>query len=163
MTSRRAFIWIVIALLFASALLSLAIVLNRLRPPESRAAIDLIGVQASSMALPLDATGAGMQVISGATLSVKLDPFPPRANAESTLTLVALDRQTQAVKVITPTLTVAELTQVNGVDYAMIRQNNGAYVARGRLFPASGEWRLRVRINLGAGEDYSMLMLVDAR
>src|SRR6186997_1156582 len=94
---RNAFRWIVVALVAASMLIVAAIVLNRLALNQ-QPAIATVQVPVSNMTLPLDASGAGMQIIPEATLSVKLSPYPAQVNAPSTLMLVALDPKTNAVK-----------------------------------------------------------------
>jgi hypothetical protein len=45
----------------------------------------------------------------------------------------------------------------------MLQSAVGTYIARGGLFPHPGSWRVRARIDFGAGEPYSMLILADAR
>jgi hypothetical protein len=159
---RNAFRWIVIALVAASMLIVAAIVLNRLAVNQAPAIV-AVQVPASNMAVPLDAAGAGLQIIPEAMLSVKLSPYPPQVNAPSTLTLVALDPQTNAVKVITPTLEIAPLVEVEGATYAMKSDAAGSHTAGSVFFPEPGEYRLRVRIDLGASEPYSMLIAVNAK
>lgn len=160
---RNAFRWIVVALVAASMLIVAAIVLNRLAANQTPATIATLQVPASNMALPLDANGAGTQIIPEAILSVKLSPFPARANVASTLTLVALDPQTNAIKVVTPTLEIAPMTDVNGATFAMQSDAAGSHTAGGIFFPQAGEYRLRLRIGLGTAEPYSMLIAVEAK
>jgi hypothetical protein len=162
---RNAFRWIVVALIAASMLIVAAIVLNRLALNDQNAqpAVVTVQVPASNMALPLDASGAGMQIIPDAILTVKLSPFPAQANVTSTLTLVALDPATKAVKVVTPTLEIAPLIEVEGATYAMKSDAAGSYTAGGIFFPDPGEYRLRIRIDLGTDQPYSMLIAVEAR
>lgn len=159
---RNAVRWVVVALIAASMLIVAAMMLSRLaagsQPPAS---VD-VQVPASNMALPLDASGAGMQIIPEAVLSVKLSPYPPQGNAPSTLTLVALDPKTQVVKLITPTLEIAPLADVDGVTFAMKKDAAGSHTAGGVFFPQAGEYRLRIHIDLGTAEPYSMLIVVNA-
>jgi hypothetical protein len=163
--ARNAFRWIVVALVAASMLIVAAIALNRLALNVQNAQPAVIDVQvpASNMLLPLDATGAGLQIIPEAMLSVRLSPYPVQVNAPSTLTLVALDPQTSAVKVVTPTLEIAPLIEVEGATYAMKSDAAGSQSAGGVFFPEPGEYRLRIRIDLGADEPYSILIAVEAR
>lgn len=162
---RNALRWIVVALVAASMLIVAAIVLNRLALNVQSAQPATLDVQvpASNMLLPLDASGAGMQIIPEAILSVKLSPYPSQVNAPGTLTLVALDPQTNAIKTITPTLEIAPLIEVEGATYEMKRDAAGSYTAGGIFFPQSGEYRLRVRIDLGTDEPYSMLIAVEVK
>ena len=159
---RNAFRWIVVALVAASMLIVAAIVLNRLAANQPPATATL-QVPASNMALPLDASGTGTQIIPEAIFSVKLSPFPAQANVTSTLTLVALDPKTNAVKVVTPTLEIAPLIEVEGATFAMQNDAAGSHTAGGIFFPQAGEYRLRIRIDLGTTEPYSMLIAVVAK
>lgn len=159
---RNTFRWVLVALVAASLLIVAAIALNRLalNAQQAQPASVAVQVPASNMALPLDAAGVGTQIIPEAILSVRLAPYPPQVNAPSTLTLVALDPHTNAIKVITPTLEIAPLVEVSGETFAMQRDAAGSYTAGGIFFPQSGEYRLRIRINLGTAEPYSMLIAV---
>lgn len=159
---RNAFRWIVVALVAASMLIVAAIVLNRLAANQQPATVTL-QVPASNMAVPLDASGVGTQIIPEAILSVKLSPFPAQANVTSTLALVALDPRTHAVKVVTPTLEIAPLVDVNGATFEMKSDAAGSQSAGGIFFPEPGEYRLRLRIDLGTAEPYSMLIAVVAK
>lgn len=159
---RIALRWIVVALIAATLLVLAAAGLARLRPRDFSSSAEL-QVPVESIALPLDAYGSGAQVIGPANLNLKLDPYPPRAGDSITLTLVALDRTSQALMTITPTLSVAEPVAVEGTDYVLTRQVNGAYVARGRFFPRPGQWRLRLAIDFGSDEPYRILALVEAK
>jgi hypothetical protein len=162
---RNAFRWIIVALIAASMLIVAAIVLNRLalNVQSAQPAVVTVQVPASNMALPLDEDGAGMQIIPDAILSVKLSPYPVQVNVPSTLTLVALDPKTKAIKVITPTLEIAPLVEVEGATYEMKNDVAGSTTAGGIFFPEPGEYRLRIRIDLGTDEPYTMLIAVDAR
>jgi hypothetical protein len=162
---RNAFRWIVVALIAASMLIVAVIALNRLAlsVQSVQPAVVTVQVPASNMLLPLDASGAGMQIIPEAILTAKLSPYPVQVNAPSTLTLVALDPRTNAIKLITPTLEIAPLIEVEGATYAMKSDAAGSYSAGGVFFPEPGEYRLRVRIDLGTEQPYSMLIAVDAR
>ena len=84
-------------------------------------------------------------------------------NAPSTLTIVALDPKTNAVKQITPTLEIAPVVEVEGAMYEMKSDAAGSYTAGGLFFLDPGEYRLRVRIDLGTKEPYSMLIAVEAK
>lgn len=154
--ARIALRYILIALIAASLLLIATIALVRLAPPPTSITQQ---VPIDSIAVALDANGAGMQVLDNAILSVSLLPHPPRAGEPVTVTLVAIDRATGATMSVTPTLSVAEAGLVEGQDVLMARDAGGAYVATGALFPAPGEWRARVRVDFGAESDYSMIML----
>ncbi len=162
---RNAFRWIVVALVAASMLIVAAIVLNRLalNVQSAQPAAVTVQVPASNMVLPLDASGAGMQIIPDAVLSVKVSPYPVQVNAPITLTLVALDPKTNAIKLITPTLEIAPLVEVEGATYAMKSEAAGSHTAGGIFFPDSGEYRLRIRIDLGTDEPYSMLIAVNVK
>lgn len=163
--ARNAFRWMVVALVAASLLLVAALLLNRLalNAQSAQPATTTLQVPASNMALPLDANGAGTQIIPEAILSVRLSPFPARGNVTSTLTLVALDPKTNAIKVITPTLEIASLAQVDGAIFTMQSDAAGSYTAGGIFFSQSAEYRLRIRIDLGTDQPYSMLIAVEAR
>lgn len=161
--ARIALRWVIVALIAASLLLVAAIVLSRLQAQRDAARTVELQVPLDSIAVPLSADGLGTQVIEPAELSIKLDPYPPQASAPATLTLVALDRKTRNLMVVTPTLSVAEPAQVDSVVYPMVRQSNGAYIASGAFFPKPGPWRLRVSIDFGAAEPYRMLALVEAQ
>ena len=155
--------WILVALLAASLLLAAAVALSRLRLQIETAQEAEVQSPVESIAVPLDARGLGSQTIERAELNLRLDPYPPRAGMPATLTLVAVDRTARAVMTITPTLEVAEATQAEGANFAATRQDNGAYVVTGRLFPRPGPWRLRLTIDFGADEPYRMLALVEAQ
>jgi hypothetical protein len=161
---RNAFRWIIVALIAASMLIVAAIVLNRLalNVQSAQPAVVTVQVPASNMALPLDDGGGGMQIIPDAILSVKLSPYPVQVNAPSTVTLVALDPKTNTIKVVTPTLEIAPLVEVEGASYEM-KSDAGSTTAGGIFFPEPGEYRLRIRIDLGTDEPYTMLIAVDAR
>jgi hypothetical protein len=161
---RNAFRWIIVALIAASMLIVAAIVLNRLalNVQSAQPAVVTVQVPASNMALPLD-DGGGMQIIPDAILSVKLSPYPVQVNAPSTVTLVALDPKTNTIKVVTPTLEIAPLVEVEGASYEMKSDAAGSTTAGGIFFPEPGEYRLRIRIDLGTDEPYTMLIAVDAR
>jgi hypothetical protein len=94
---------------------------------------------------------------------VKLSPYPVQVNAPSTVTLVALDPKTNTIKVVTPTLEIAPLVEVEGASYEMKSDAAGSTTAGGIFFPEPGEYRLRIRIDLGTDEPYTMLIAVDAR
>jgi len=158
--ARNALKWIIVALVIASLLVGATVVLTRLQTQQATTPVQ---VPVESIALPLDQNGIGTQYLSSAILSVKLSPYPPRANTPSSLTLIALDPRTQAVKEITPTLSVADLSLVEGNDYAMKRTVSGAYEASGNFFAQAGKWRVRIRIDLGEREPYSIPMVVEAR
>ncbi|MFC1464629.1 MAG: hypothetical protein ACFLMY_07260 [Candidatus Brachytrichaceae bacterium NZ_4S206] len=160
--ARIALRWMIVALITASLLLVAAIALARWQVQRDAARAVELQVPLDGIAVPLDANGLGSQTIEPAELSIKLDPYPPRASAPVTLTLVAVDRRTGDVMTVTPTLSVAEPTQVEGNDYPMVKQSNGAYVVSGALFPKPGSWRLRLHIDFGAVEPYRMLALVEA-
>jgi len=156
--------WILVALLAASLFLASAVVLSRWRL-QIETAQEQVEVQSSveSIAMPLNARGLGSQTIERADLSLRLDPYPPQAGATATLTLVVVDRTARAVMAVTPTLEVAEATQADGTNFTATRQDNGAYVLTGQLFPRPGAWRLRLTIDFGADAPYRMLALVEAR
>lgn len=159
---RNALRWIVVALIAASLLIVATIAVSRLAQNTSPTTATL-QVPASNMAVLLDTNGAGTQIIPAAILSVKLSPFPAQANVNSTLTLVALDPQTNAIKVITPTLEIAPVVEVAGETFAMKSDAAGSFNASGIFFPQPSEYRLRMRIDLGTDEPYSMLIAVEAR
>jgi hypothetical protein len=161
--ARNAFKWIIVALVVATLFVGATIVLARIQSQslQSQSAI-MVQVPIDSVTLPLDTSGIGTQYLPSATLSVKLEPYPPRVNSESTLRLIALDPTTRAVKSITATLSIADVSLVEGDDFNLERTPSGAYEASGRFFPEPGDWRLRVRIDFGEREPYSMLMLVEA-
>ncbi len=161
--ARIALRWVVVALVAASFFLAATIALSRLRLQHEAARAVELQVPVDSIAVPLDARGVGVQTIAPAELSLKLDPYPPRAGDPTTLTLVALDRNARTLLIITPTLSVAALTQVDGVEHPMLRQDNGAYAFTGLLFPTPGRWRLRVSIDFGVDAPYRMLALVEAQ
>lgn len=161
--ARIALRWVIVALIAASLLLVVGIALARLQAQRDIARAVELQVPLDSIVVPLSADGVGAQVIEPATLSIRLDPYPPRAGALATVTLVALDRKAGRVMTITPTLSIAEPTQVEGRDYPMAPQGNGAYVVSGVFFPRPGPWRLRVHIDFGATEPYRMLALVEAK
>jgi hypothetical protein len=161
--ARIALRWVIVALIAASLLLIAAIALSRLQMQRDAARAVELQVPLDSIAVPLSADGIGAQVIEPAELRVKLAPYPPQAGAPATLTLVALDRKTGSLMMVTPTLSVAALTQVEGLEYPMTRQSNGAYTISGILFPKPGPWRVRVSIDFGAEEPYRMLALVQAK
>jgi hypothetical protein len=160
--ARIALKWIVVALVAASLLLVAAIALARLRPALPTT-ITLTQVPVDNIAVPLDAAGAGMQVLEDVSLSLKLAPYPPRAGVESSLTIVAIDRATQAIRPITPTLEVAALDAVSGESFEMQADVSGAHSATDQFFPAAGEWRMRVLVDFGAAEPHSVLILANAR
>jgi hypothetical protein len=148
--------YIALALAAGSLLVIATTVLVRLVPQP-----DVMTLQAPlhALALPLDENGTGTQVLDNAILSVRLDPYPPRASRGVTVSLIALDRAGGATMVVTPTLSVAELTQVDGVEWPMARVATGAYAASAEMFPHTGQWRLRARVDFGAGEPYSLLVV----
>lgn len=160
---RIALRWVIVALIAASLLLVVAIALTRWQAQRDAAGMVELQIPLDSIAVPLSADGVGTQIIEPAELSIRLDPYPPRASAPATLTLVALDRKTRDLMVITPTLSVAEPAQVDGVAYPMVRQSSGAYIASGVFFPKPGLWRLRVSIDFGVMEPYRMLALIEAQ
>lgn len=159
--ARIALKWIVVALVAASLLLVAAIALARLRPAPPTT-FTLTQAPVDSIALPLDASGTGMQVLEDVSLSLKLAPYPPRAGVESSLTVVAIDRDTQAVRLITPTLEVAPFDAVSGESFEMRADASGAHTAVGRFFPAAGEWRMRVLVDFGEAEPHSVLIVANA-
>lgn len=155
--------WILIALVAASLFLAAAVALSRWRLQTETAHEAEAPLPVESIAVPLNARGLGSQTIELAELSLRLDPYPPRAGAPATLTLVAVDRTAGAVMIVTPTLEVAEVTQADGRNFRAARQSNGAYVVTGQLFPRPGAWRLRLTIDFGADATYRILALVEAR
>ncbi|WP_169237941.1 hypothetical protein [Candidatus Roseilinea sp. NK_OTU-006] len=161
--ARIALRWVIVALIAASLLLVAGIALTRMQVQRGVARAVQLSVPLDNMVVPLNADGVGAQVIELAALGIKLDPYPPRAGAPATVTLVALDRAAGRVMTITPTLSVAEPTDVEGRDYPMVPQGNGAYVASGVFFPRPGVWRLRAHIDFGVAEPYRMLALVEAQ
>ncbi len=161
--ARIALRWVIVALILASLLLAVGIALARLQAQRDTARVVELQIPLDSIAVPLNADGVGAQIIEPATLSIRLNPYPPRAAAPATVTLVALDRKTGRAMTITPTLSIAEPTQVEGRDYPMAPQGNGAYVVSGVFFPKPGVWRLRAHIDFGAAEPYRMLALVEAK
>ncbi len=161
--ARIALRWVIVALIAASLLLVAGIALARLQMQRDVARAVELQVPLDSIAVPLGADGVGTQIIEPAVLSIKLEPYLPRAGAPATVTLVVLDRKAGRLMTITPTLSVAEPTQVEGRDYPMVPQRNGAYVVSGAFFPRPGVWRLRVHIDFGAAEPYRMLALVEAK
>ncbi|MCS7055354.1 MAG: hypothetical protein NZM18_04170 [Thermoflexales bacterium] len=161
--ARIALRWVIVALVAASFLLIVTVALVRLEAQRTAVRTVELQLPMDSIAVVLSAEGLGAQIVEPAELRIKLDPYPPRAGTPATVTLVALDRRTHGLMTITPTLSIAEPAQVEGRDYPMARQSNGAYVASGALFPRPGSWRLRVNIDFGALETYRMLALVEAR
>jgi hypothetical protein len=154
--ARIALRYILIALIAASLLVIATIALVRLAPLPTTITQQ---VPIDSIAVALDANGAGTQVLDDAILAVSVLPYPPRAGQPVTITLVALDRVTGATMMVTPTLSVADADLVEGSDIPLARDAGGAYAATGALFPAPGEWRARVRVDFGAEADYSMIVL----
>jgi hypothetical protein len=151
---------ILLALVAASLLVIATIVLVRLAPPP---AVLTQQVPLDTLAVPLDANGNGMQVLDNAVLSVRIAPYPSAVGQPVTVTLVALDRASGATMSVTPTLSVAEIGQVDGVDRLMAREPSGAYAVSDVLFPRAGAWRSRVRVDFGTGEPYSMLLVSQVR
>lgn len=141
------------------ALIVLAgIVLGRMRaalPAEPAA------TSAPDIAMPLDAAGTGLQIVANMQLDYTLAPYPPLAGAETTLTLTPRDRRAAPARVLTATLEVAPIEQVDGVAYPML-VDDGSLVARGVRFPAAGNYRLRVKVD-GIFPDESYVTIIVAR
>ena len=150
--------WIFVALLAASLFVGVAIVLARWR---ARLPAPTIQVPIDNVAMPLDASGAGMQIVANTVLSATLQPWPPRANTPSSLTLIATDWTTHAAREVTPTLEIAPHDQVDSTTFTMMRVAPGRYESRGVFFPSPGPWRVRVRMTVADGEPYTMLIVAD--
>jgi len=154
--------WILVALFAASCLLGTGIGLARWQSESVNQQVDVL-VPMDTIALPLDEHGVGSQVIAPARLTVRLTPYPPRAGQPVTLTLVVVDRFSNATLRVRPHLEVSEWTQADGQGYTAVRHASGAYLFGGLQLPRPGRWRLRLTIDFGTDQPYRTLMLVEAQ
>jgi hypothetical protein len=163
MTPRLAFRFIAAAAVLASMIVLALRVLERWQTdaqaeiPQARIDVPLTGV-----ALQLDANGVGAQVVRGAQLTYRLQPYPPRAGVESTLSFVAVDRNTGRTRPLTPTLEVAPLESVDGRMFVIEAFPDNAYLARGMFFATPGAWRMRVASQLFVDEPYTTVIVATA-
>jgi hypothetical protein len=163
MTPRYALRFVAAAAVLASLFVIALRVLDRWQSdaqaevPQARIDVPLTGV-----ALQLDANGVGAQVVRGAQLTYRLQPYPPRADVESTLSFVAVDRNTGRTLPLTPTLEVAPLDAVEGRMFTVEAFPENAYLSRGIFFAAPGGWRMRVASQLFADEPYTTVIIAIA-
>lgn len=146
------------AVLLGALIVLAGIALGRMRtalPAEPTA------VSVPDIAMPLDAAGMGLQIVANMQLDYALAPYPPAFGSETTLTLTPQDRRSAPARVLTATLEVAPIDQVDGLVYPM-PLSDGKLVARGVRFPAAGDYRLRVKID-GIFPDESYVTIIVAR
>ena len=155
---RIALKWIIVALVAASLFVSAAIALARWR---AQLPAQTLQVPIDNVALSLNASGTGMQIVANTVLSASLQPWPPRANTSSLLTLVASDWTTHVAHEVMPTLEIAPSDQVDGTAFTMMRIAAGRYEAKGVFFPLKNQWRVRVRMTVAGDEPYTMLIVAD--
>jgi hypothetical protein len=169
MTPRVAFRFIALAAVLASLFVLTFVVLERTRAalpagvPTSDAPQARLDVPITGVSLQLDSAGVGSQVVRGTQFTYRLQPFPPRAGVESTLSFVALNRNSGRTQPLTPTLEVGPLDNVAGGPFPVERFPDNAYLARGIFFPGAGAWRMRVSTQLFPDEPYATIIVVEAR
>jgi hypothetical protein len=151
---------IVLALALASLVLAASIVLSRWQAQLEQQQAERRN--AGDIAMPLDASGTGSQTVDGVQITYRLAPYPARAGAASTLTVLALDLNSGQTRAITPTLDVAPLSTTASVTFSCQTDAGGAYSASGVFFPQGGDWRMRVRSQLLPNDSYVTVMVVNA-
>lgn len=149
---------IVLAIALASLVLIASVVLSRWQAQLLQQ--EAAPRDAGDIAMPLDGSGTGSQTVDGVQITYRLSPFPARAGAASTLTVLALDLSAGQTRAITPTLDVAPLSATAAVTHAFQSVAGGAYSASGVFFPRVGDWRLRVRTRLLPDDSYVTVMVV---
>jgi hypothetical protein len=154
--------WTLVALICAAALVMAAAWLSSLRAPAPPRAVSFDAL-AKGMEMPLDASGAGTQIISNTTLMLRIEPYPVRAGVTSSLTLVALDPAGKPAAYVAPDVQVADAGRSDGLTFPMPRQADGSYVAMGVLFPSAGDWRVRVNASVGDEMPANIILTVPAK
>jgi hypothetical protein len=130
-----------------------------LQLPQPRQQVS-IALLAAAAEMPLDATGSGTQIISGTTLTFKLQPYPPLSTVTSTVILLAIAPDGKPATAAAPVLNVKGSGQDGEHDFPFAPLPGGAYSATGVFFPSPGLWRLRVDVYVG--DDIPAMMLVTA-
>jgi hypothetical protein len=163
--ARFALRWTAIGLACAAILVALAMLLSTWHAQAPAATPRSISYEAfvAGMEMPLDANGAGTQVMSNITLSFRLQPYPARAGVTTTLVLVAMDQAGKLVGDVAPSLRVADAGESDGQEYSMPRQQDGSYVATGMFFPQAGNWRIRVDAYMGDDIPANIITSVQAK
>jgi hypothetical protein len=163
MSYRFALRWTAIGLVCALAILVAAFALKAMCPAPvpitQQVSFDAL-VAAEEM--PLDANGTGTQIISGTILSLKLQPYPPRASVPVTLTLIAISPNGRNSTTVTPTLMIQSDNQPGIKEYALALQPDRTYTYHGVLFPDPGAWHLRLDVYVGDEIPANMLLTVKA-
>ncbi|MBX7214669.1 MAG: hypothetical protein K1X39_11710 [Thermoflexales bacterium] len=163
MTPRRAVIFVAIALIMAGVFVGVAALLARMTalavpPPPVYRVTDVM--------LTLDAQGLGAQTLDGTVLTVRVQPWPPRAGAPVTATLVAIGPD-GTLPVFPAALRVTEAGQGAGPPQPMQRRESGEYFVAGALFPRPGAWVLTLEAPLrdvyGPDADYAVPVAVTVR
>lgn len=149
---------IVLAMALASLVLIASVLLSRWQAQLEQQQAELRNT--GDIAMPLDASGTGSQTVDGVQITYRLAPFPARAGAASTLTVLALDLSSGQTRAITPTLDIAPLSATAPVTLAFRTDAGGAYSASGVFFARGGDWRMRVRTRLLLDDSYVTVMVV---
>lgn len=164
MTPRFAVRWTLIGLLAVLPLLALAYLLSLLQPaPPSALRKVSVDDLLSAAEMPLDATGSGTQIISGTTLTLQVQPYPPPASVVSTVTLVAITSDGKLFRAANPRLWVTLSSESEPREYPMLLRDEGSYSASGMLLPTRGQYRMRVDVYLGDPVPANMIFSVQAR
>ncbi|HEY3290923.1 MAG TPA: hypothetical protein VGK87_12400 [Anaerolineae bacterium] len=113
--------------------------------------------------MPFDATGSGTQIISDTVLTLKVQPYPPRASQPATVTLAVVSPDGSAGTNAVPVLNLKDVNGSNARELSLQPQAGGVYSTHGILFPAAGIWRIRVDVNVGDDVPATMLATIAAR
>ena len=166
MGPRFALRWTAIALACFLPALAIAFFLHNLaiqqpQPQQRpRVSIDLLMTAAE---MPLDAAGGGTQIISGTTVTFKLQPYPPVSFVTSTVTLMAVAPDGKPATAASPVLYVTRPGEAGERQFLLESPSGGAYFASGVFFPSSGTWRLRIDVNVGDDVPAMMLLTLNAK
>ena len=164
MGPRFALRWTAIALACFLPVLAVGFLLHNLAIQQAqqrpRVSIDLLMAAAE---MPLDAAGGGTQIISGTTLTFKLQPYPPVSFVTSTVTLMAVAPDGKPATAASPVLYVTRPGEAGERQFLLAPLSGGAYSASGVFFPSSGTWRMRIDVNVGDDVPAMMLLTLNAK
>ena len=163
MGPRFALRWTAVSLLCFLVLLTIAFVLRNLAAQQTgHQQIVSIYALADAAEMPLNANGSGTQIISGTTVTLKLQPYPALSAVASTVTLSMVSPDGHPVQSTTPQFIVRQTGIAAVRTFPLTQLPGGVYTASGVLFPAAGVWNLRIDINVGDQVPAMMLVNVNA-
>lgn len=156
MNARRAFAFIIAALVLGMLIVLAGVALGRMTAAAPQTT-DMLPVR---LDMPLDAQGRGSQRVANVDLAYAIAPYPAQAGAPAEVILTARDLRPGSAREIRGTLEVAALDGPVDGAVSEFKLRDGQLVAPAR-FDVPGEYRLRARLEgIFPDEAYVTLIVV---